>query len=77
MSLNRPIYKLKDWVRLNIDKLNFQSLSENENAIDFLMNEYPDKIDWYSLSKNQRKRATKIATSLHSPRINAVETQKK
>jgi len=34
MSLNKPIYKLKDWI--NINKLNWNNLSLNSNAIKLL-----------------------------------------
>ena len=49
MSLNKQIWKLKDWIDKN--KLNYYCLSENEKAIDFLK-ENPDKIDWNRLSRN-------------------------
>ncbi len=34
MSLNRPIWKLRDWI--DEDKLNWQLLSSNPNAIHLL-----------------------------------------
>ena len=41
--------KLRDWV--DIDKLNWDSLSENSNAIS-LLKENQDKINWWYFSKN-------------------------
>jgi len=49
MSSFTPIYKLKDWIDIN--QLNWNSLSENSNAI-HLLEQYPDKIDWDELSSN-------------------------
>ena len=43
MSLNKPVWKLKNWI--NKDKLIWHSLSKNPNAID-LLNANPDKISW-------------------------------
>ena len=45
------VYKLKDWVDKNKDKLNWRYLSLNPNAIE-LLKENPDKIDWVILSRN-------------------------
>ena len=42
--------KLRDWV--DIDKLDWDYLSENENAIS-LLKENQDKINWNSLSSNE------------------------
>jgi hypothetical protein len=47
MSLNRPIWKLKDWIDKN--KLCSYNLSKNPKAIDFLK-ENQNYINWYSLS---------------------------
>ena len=47
--MNRPVYKLLDWI--DISKLDWQLLSSNKNAIE-LLKENPDKIDWYELSIN-------------------------
>jgi hypothetical protein len=41
--------KLRDWI--NINKINWVSLSENPNAIE-LLKENKDKINWRRLSKN-------------------------
>ena len=49
MSFIKPIYKLRDWI--DKDKLNYQILSGNPNAIDFLI-ENPNKINWFILSGN-------------------------
>jgi len=43
------IYKLRDWI--NIDQINWHSLSYNPNAI-HLLEQNMDKINWYSLSRN-------------------------
>ena len=50
MSLNRPIWKLRDWI--NKDKLDWNLLSENPNAIQFLKEEC-EKINWNILSYNK------------------------
>ena len=42
-------YKLLDWI--NIDKLDWELLSLNPNAI-YLLEKNPDKIDWECLSTN-------------------------
>jgi hypothetical protein len=47
--INRKVYKLLDW--LTIDNLDFDSLNNNENAVDLLL-EYPDKIDYNKLCYN-------------------------
>ena len=49
MSLNKPIWKLKDWI--NLEKLNWLELSANPKAIE-LLEKNRDKIDWYQLSLN-------------------------
>ena len=49
MSLNRPIWKLRDWI--DETKLDNSYLSRNLNAIDYLKKN-PDKIDWFYLSFN-------------------------
>ncbi len=41
--------KLRDWI--DIDKLNWNSLSENPNAIE-LLKKNQDKINWVYLSEN-------------------------
>ncbi len=43
------IYKLRDWI--DVDKLNLNCLSANQNAI-HLLEQNPDKIDWKTLSAN-------------------------
>jgi hypothetical protein len=43
MSLNRPIWKLRDWI--DTEKLDWEMLSYNKNAIK-LLEENQDKIDW-------------------------------
>ena len=52
MSLNKPIWKLRDWI--DIDKLewDYLSLSTNKNAIS-LLEKNLDKIDWSNLSENK------------------------
>ena len=49
MSLNKPIWKLRDWI--DKDKLDWDMLSFNKNAID-LIKENPEMIDWIFLSEN-------------------------
>jgi len=49
MSLNRPVWKLKDWI--DLEKLDWSQLSLNPNAIK-LLEENLDKIHWCQLSKN-------------------------
>ena len=62
MSLNRPIWKLRDWI--DKEKLDWNNLSFNKNVfvnIDILknretinlINDNPDKINWYYLSFNK------------------------
>ena len=64
MSLNKPIWKLRDWI--NIENLYLDMLSYNKNAVDFHCKsklkfdknifdylENPDKINWYYLSFNK------------------------
>ena len=46
MSLNKPIWKLKDWININ-----WSMLSLNQNAIKIL-EKNQDKINWYYLSSN-------------------------
>ena len=43
-------YKLRSWVK--IDKLNWNSLSENPYAINLLL-QYPKRINWSALSRNE------------------------
>ena len=45
----KPIYKLLDWI--SEDKLNWNMLSANPNAIQ-LLEKHPEKINWKRLSKN-------------------------
>ena len=45
----KPIFKLLDWI--DIDKLNWEYLSANPNAIHLLERNF-DKIDWQYLSIN-------------------------
>ena len=47
--MNRPVYKLLDWI--DESKLDWQLLSSNKNAID-LLKENQHKIDWSLLSNN-------------------------
>ena len=49
--------KLRNWV--NINKLDWNYLSENPNAIEFLERN-PDKINWSNLSSNINNRAIEI-----------------
>ena len=51
MSLNQPIWKLRDWI--DIEKLNWNMLSLNPNAIE-LLEQNEDKINWYVLSYNSQ-----------------------
>jgi hypothetical protein len=48
-TIYHPPYKLLDWI--DIDKLNWEELSENPNAI-HLLEQNQDKIDWDNLSRN-------------------------
>jgi len=50
MSLNKPIWKLKDWIDEN--KLNWSRLSANPNAIK-LLEKNQNKIHWLYLSTNE------------------------
>ena len=47
MSVNKPIWKIKDWI--DITKLCNHNLSKNPKAIDYLK-ENKDLINWYCLS---------------------------
>ena len=49
MASFTPIYKLRDWIDIN--KLDWEYLSRNPNAIKFLECN-TDKIDWDYLSEN-------------------------
>jgi hypothetical protein len=49
MSLNKPVWKLRDWI--DVEKLDWSLLSLNPYAIN-LLEENQDKIDWYNLSAN-------------------------
>ena len=49
MSLNRPIYKLLDWIDMN--DLDWDMLSFNTRAIQ-LLEENPEKINWDYLSSH-------------------------
>jgi hypothetical protein len=49
MSLNKPIWKLRDWI--DIKKIDWYELSLNPNAIE-LLKENQDKIYWNILSAN-------------------------
>ena len=63
MSLNKPIWKLRNWI--NPDYLDWSSLSKNPNALD-LLEKNQNKINWYNLSLNPnaieflKKNANKI-----------------
>ena len=46
-----------NFLRENIENINWSGLSQNENAIELIL-EYPEKINWYALSRN--KNAIKI-----------------
>ena len=59
MSLNRPIWKLRDWI--DTEKLDWEMLSYNKNAIK-LLEENQDKIDWDYLSYN--KNAIKLLKNI-------------
>ena len=50
MSLNRPIWKLRDWI--DVEKLEWDFLSSNPNAI-HLIEKNVDKIDMEMLSYNK------------------------
>ena len=49
MSLNKPVWKLRDWIP--IEKINWYYLSRNPNAIQ-LLEKNQDKICWTALSVN-------------------------
>ncbi len=82
MSLNRPIWKLRDWI--DKDKLNYYCLSENEKAIDYLL-ENPELIEWNLFSRNSNpiaielleKNKHKINWSILSYNENAIELLKR
>ena len=46
--MNKPIYKLLDWIDIN--KLDWNNLSRNKYAIE-LLKDNKDKIDWYYYQK--------------------------
>ena len=48
-NINKPKYKLLDWI--NIKKLDWHQLSSNPNAIE-LLSQNQDKINWTQLSSN-------------------------
>jgi len=48
MSLNKPFWKLRDWI--DESKLNWDYLSRNPNAL-HLLEQNQDKIKWDLLSK--------------------------
>ena len=50
MSLNKPIYKLLDWI--DIEKLDWDMLSLNKNAIS-IIEENPEEISCVFLSENK------------------------
>ena len=72
-------YKLRDWIDIN--KLNWNYLSSNPNAIK-LLKENPDKIDWDYLSSNKnaiellKEKPDKINWKYLSLNINAIELLK-
>ena len=47
----QKMFELRDFFQNNIEKLNWNCLSSNPNAI-HLLEENPDKIDWFWLSSN-------------------------
>jgi len=49
MSLNKPIWKLKDWIKIH--NLDYYVLNKNPNAISILF-QNTEKIDWQLLSAN-------------------------
>jgi hypothetical protein len=54
MSLNRPIWKLRDWI--DKEKLDRDNLSRNKidnNEIIELIHENPEDINWFYLSYNK------------------------
>ena len=59
MSLNKPIWKLRDWI--DIKKINFNGLSLNTNdkAIE-LLKKKKDKIDWSKISLNTNDKAIEL-----------------
>jgi hypothetical protein len=74
MSLNKPVWKLRDWV--NHEYLDWSLLSKNPNAIK-LLEENQDKINWYNLSANPNaiqlleKNLNKVNWSILSSNTNA------
>jgi len=80
MSLNRPIWKLRDWI--DKDKLDWGMLSFNPKAIQ-LLEENQDKINWDNLSMNEnainllKENPDKICWDLLSININAINLLKK
>ena len=49
MSVNKPVFKLKNWIP--VSRLNWSQLSKNPNAIN-LLEQHPHLIDWKELSYN-------------------------
>ena len=45
------MYKLRDWIQIQENKIDWRTLSSNKYAIP-LLEKNLDKIDWYYLSKN-------------------------
>ena len=80
MFLNKPVYKLREWV--DIDKLDWRLLSSNKNVID-LLEQNIDKINWSNLSDNPNaihlleKNPDKIRWSLLSLNPNAIHLLEK
>jgi len=78
MSLNKPIWKLRDWIDKSL--LNWKLLSKNPNAIKIL-EENRDKINWISLNSNAiellEKNFNKIKWSSLSKNPNALHLLEK
>ena len=58
LHLYKPEYKLLDWIET--DKLNWNNLSLNPNAIGYLKKVIPNKINWKLLCLNNSNDAIEL-----------------
>ena len=80
----KPIFKLKDWLKDFLDYFDWNELSMNPNAIN-LLKQYPEKINWKNLCLNNNpevidlleKNKDKINWTNLSQNENAIDILKK
>ena len=60
MSLNKPIYKLRDWIDIN--KLNWNTLNLNNNAFELLKKYYPEIISFLENNSSELYEKVDIVT---------------